>query len=89
MANKSHLDRDKINMEEFVDPGVFNTTIIIILLWLAGYLTVILRGRAGYELIYITNEAVGRVGYYQLISGKSEKNNCFSKFSSNSLDVFG
>ena len=27
-------------------------------------------GRAGYELIYITNEAVGRVGYYQLISGK-------------------
>ena len=44
------------------------------------YLTVILRGRAGYELIYITNEAVGRVGYYQLISGKSEKNNCFSKF---------
>ena len=30
-------------------------------------LTVILRGRAGYELIYITNEAVGRVGYYQLL----------------------
>ena len=28
----------------------------------------------------ITNEAVGRVGYYQLISGKSEKNSCFSKF---------
>ena len=54
-----------------------------------GYLTVILRGRAGYELIYITNEAVGRVGYYQLISGKSEKNNCFSKFSSNSLNFFG
>ena len=53
------------------------------------YLTVILRGRAGYELIYITNEAVGRAGYYQLISGKSEKNNCFSKFSSNSLDFFG
>ena len=53
------------------------------------YLTVILRGRAGYELIYITNEAVGRVGYYQLISGKSEKNNCFSKFSSNPLDFFG
>ena len=52
------------------------------------YLTVILRGRARYELIYITNEAVGRVGYYQLISGKSEKNNCFSKFSSNSLDFF-
>ena len=51
--------------------------------------TVILRGRAGYELIYITNEAVGRVGYYQLISGKSEKNSCFSKFSSNSLDFFG
>ena len=37
---------------------------------------------------YITNEAVGRVGYYQLISGKSKKNNCFSKFSSNSLDFF-
>ena len=55
---------------------------------LGEYLTVILRGRAGYELIYITNEAVGRVGYYQLISGKSEKNNCFSKFSSNSLDFF-
>ena len=53
------------------------------------YLTVILRGRAGYELIYITNKAVGRVGYYQLISGKSEKNNCFSKFSSNCLDFFG
>ena len=53
------------------------------------YLTVILRGRAGYELIYITNEAVGRVGYYQLISGKSEKNNCFSKFPSNSLDFIG
>ena len=52
------------------------------------YLTVILRGRAGYELIYVTNEAVGRVGYYQLMSGKSEKNNCFSKFSSNSLDFF-
>ena len=43
----------------------------------------------GYELIYITNEAVGRVGYYQLVSGKSEKNNCFSKFSSNSLHFFG
>ena len=50
---------------------------------------VILRGRAGYELIYITNEAVGRVGYYQLVSGKSEENNRFSKFSSNSLDFFG
>ena len=33
-------------------------------------------------------QAIGRVGYYQLISGKSEKNNCFSKFSSNSLDFF-
>ena len=53
------------------------------------YLTVILRGRARYELIYITNEAVGRVGYYQLISGKPEKNKCFSKFSSNFLDFFG
>ena len=69
------------------------------------YLTVILRGRAGYELIYITNEAVGRydiglagyeliitnsayslVGYiYQLISGASSKNNCFSKFSSSPI----
>jgi len=28
-------------------------------------------------------------GRNQLISGKSEKNNCFSKFSSNSLDFFG
>ena len=27
--------------------------------------------------------------YYQLISSKSEKNNCFSKFSSTSLDFFG
>ena len=36
--------------------------------------------------MYITNEAVG---YYQLKSGKSEKNNCFSKFSSNSLDFIG
>ena len=52
------------------------------------YLTVILQGRTGYELIYITNEALGRVGYYQHISGKFEKNNCFSKFSSNSLDFF-
>ena len=60
---------------------------ICVLLYI--YLTVILRGRAGYELIHITNEAIGRVGYYQLISGKSEKNNCFSKFSSNSLDFFG
>ena len=51
--------------------------------------TVILLGLAGYELIYITNEAVGRVGYYQLMPGKPEKNNCFSKFSSNSLDIFG
>ena len=59
------------------------------LLYCANYLTVILRGRAGYELIYITNGAVDRVGYYQLISGKFEKNNCFSKFSSNSLDFFG
>ena len=50
------------------------------------YLTVILRGRAGYQLIYITNEAVGRVGYYQLISGKSERNNCFSKFLSQDND---
>lgn len=41
MADKSHLDRDKINMEEFVDPGVFNTTIIIILLRLAGYIMII------------------------------------------------
>ena len=56
---------------------------------IAVYLTVILRGSAGYELIYITNSAFGLVGYYQLKSGKSEKNNCFSKFSSNSLDFFG
>ena len=37
---------------------------LLINLSLYVYLTVILRGRAGYELIYITNEAVGRVGYY-------------------------
>ena len=43
---------------------------------------VILRGCAGYELIYITNDVGGRVGYNQLISGKSGKDNCFSKFSS-------
>ena len=55
--------------------------IIVFLQFCESYLTVILRGHAGYELIYITNEAVGLVGYYQLISGKSEKNNCFSKFS--------
>ena len=52
------------------------------------YLTVILRGRAGYELIYITNEAVGLVGYYQLISGKSEKNNCLVNFQAIPLDFF-
>ena len=51
------------------------------------YLTVILRGRAGYELIYITNEAVGRVGYHQLISGKSEKNNVLVNFQA--IDFFG
>ena len=34
---------------------------------------------AGYELIYITNEAGGQVGYNQLIFGKSEKNICFSQ----------
>ena len=62
---------------------------IYIYIYIYIYLTVILLGRAGYELIYITNEAVGRVGYYQLISGKSKKNNCFSKFSSNSLDFCG
>ena len=49
--------------------------IIIIIIIVVSNLTVILRGRAGYGLIYITNEAVGRVGYHQLISGKSEKNN--------------
>ena len=38
-----------------------------VLIVMYGYLTVILRGHAVYELIYITNEAVGRVGYYQLI----------------------
>ena len=48
-----------------------------------------LRTRRIWTDIYITNEALGRVGYYQLISGKFEKNNCFSKFSSNSLDFFG
>ena len=43
------------------------------------------RTRRIWADIYITNEAVGRVGYYQLISGKSEKNNCFSKFSSSPI----
>ena len=57
------------------------------MLWQEQQLTVILQGRAGYKLIYITNEAVGQVGYYQLISSKSEKNNCFSKLD-NSLDFF-
>ena len=69
--------------------ATWNLFVKYIYIYIYIYLTVILRGRAGYELIYITNEAVGRVGYYQLISGKSEKNNCFSKFSSNSLDFFG
>ena len=41
------------------------------------------------DLLLITNSAYGFVGYYRLISGKSEKSNCFSKFSSNSLDFFG
>ena len=67
---------------------VANFVTLLNFLKMLSYLTVILWGCAGYELIYITNEAVGRVGYYQLISGKSEKNNCFSKFSSNSLDFF-
>ena len=49
--------------------------------------TVILLGLAGYELI-ITNSAYGLVGYYQLLSGKSEKNDCFSKLD-NYLDFFG
>ena len=40
----------------------------------------IIRGRAGYELIYITNEAVSRVGYYQLKSCASSKNNCLVNF---------
>ena len=47
------------------------------------------RTRRIWADIYINNEAISRDGYYQLISGKSEKNNCFSKFSSNSLDFFG
>ena len=68
---------------------MFNIIMELDHLTIKEYLTVVLRGRAGYELIYITNEAVGRVGYYRLISGKSEKNNCFSKFSSNTLDFFG
>ena len=40
---------------------------IYIYIYIYIYLTVILRGRAGCELIYINNEAVGRVGYYQFI----------------------
>ena len=42
------------------------------------YLTVILRGRAGYELIYITNEAVTVLVNFQAIllifSGKTSSN---------------
>ena len=72
-----------VQSEFFMTSGGLIPVFQIDTMWVR-YLTVILRGRAGYELIYITNEAVGRVGYYQLISGKSEKNNCFSKFSSNS-----
>ena len=56
------------------------------------YLTVILRGRAGYELIYITNSAYGLVGYYQLISGKSENFQAilliFSGETSSNRDIF-
>ena len=47
------------------------------------------RTRRIWADIYITNQVVGRFGYYQPISGKSEKSNCFSKFSSNSLDFLG
>ena len=44
--------------------------------------------------MYITNEAVGRVCYYQPISGKSEKNNfqaillIFSGETSSNRDIF-
>ena len=52
------------------------------------YLTFILRGRAGYELIYITIEAVGRVGYYQLMHGVCRRESSFSWRVSPSKFVF-
>ena len=35
----------------------------------------------------LTNETGGRVGYNQLMSGKFEKSNCFSKFSYSGIVV--
>ena len=43
------------------------------------YLTIILRGRAGYEMIYNQRGAKRRVGYDHFISSEPEENNCFIK----------
>ena len=75
----SHLCADEV-IRAGIYTGFFQLSWHSKELKICKYLPVILRGRGRCELIYITNEAVGRVGYYQLISGKSEKNNCFSKF---------
>ena len=43
------------------------------------YLTIIPRGRVGYEMIDSQRGAERRVGYNHLISNKPEWNNCFIK----------
>ena len=43
------------------------------------YLTIIPRGRVGYEMIESQRGAQRRVGYNHLISNKREWNNCFIK----------
>ena len=43
------------------------------------YLTIIPRGRFGYEMIDSQRGALRRVGYNHLISNKREWNNCFIK----------
>ena len=43
------------------------------------YLTIIPRGRVGYEMIDSQRGALRRVGYNHLISNKREWNNCFIK----------
>ena len=43
------------------------------------YLTIIPRGRVGYEMIDSQRGALRRVGYNHLISNKREGNNCFIK----------
>ena len=43
------------------------------------YLTIIPRGRVGYEMVNSQRGARRRVGYNHLISNKREWNNCFIK----------